>query len=94
MNDYFLGKCSLIVCDDQFWGISTPFLGVNDHYLGSVITLGSTDRVFGILLQIHKKNLGMGQTPHPFGNARIFKAPITASGENLFKISCRAITIN
>ena len=28
-------------------------------------TLGSTDTVFGILLQIHQKNLGRGQTPPP-----------------------------
>ena len=34
VGDYFLGKCSLIVGDDQFWGISAHFLGVNDHYLG------------------------------------------------------------
>ena len=32
MNDYFLGKCSLIVGDDPFWGISAHFWGVNDHY--------------------------------------------------------------
>ena len=37
VNDYFLGKCSLIVGDDQFWGISAHFLGVNDHYLGWVM---------------------------------------------------------
>ena len=34
VNDYFLGKCSLIVGCDQFWGISNHFLGVNDNYLG------------------------------------------------------------
>jgi len=34
VNDYFLGKCSLIVGDDPFWGISDHFLGVNYHYLG------------------------------------------------------------
>ena len=27
VHDYFLGKCSLIVGDDQFWGISAHFLG-------------------------------------------------------------------
>ena len=27
MNDYFLGKCSLITGDDPFWGISARFLG-------------------------------------------------------------------
>ena len=35
-------------------------------------------RVFGILLQIHQKNLGIGQTPPLFGNAKIFTAPVTA----------------
>ena len=34
VSDYFLRKCSLIVGDDQFWGISAHLLGVNDHYLG------------------------------------------------------------
>ena len=27
VSDYFLGKCSLIVGDDQFWGISAHFFG-------------------------------------------------------------------
>ena len=31
VNDYFLGKCSLIVSDDKFLGISADFMGVNDH---------------------------------------------------------------
>ena len=34
MNDYFLGKRSLIVGDDQFWGTNSHFLRVNDHYFG------------------------------------------------------------
>ena len=32
VNDYFLGKCSLIVGEDKFWVKSAHFLGVNYHY--------------------------------------------------------------
>ena len=64
----------LIVSVDQFWVISAHFFWANYHYLGWVITLGSTHWVFGILRQIHQKNLGRGQTPPFFGNARILRA--------------------
>ena len=80
MSDYFLGKCSLIVGDDQFSGISTHFWGV---------ILGSTDRVFGILLQIHQIFFGRGQTLPPlFGNGNGWDCMVSGWGEVQNTLRC------
>ena len=50
------------VGDDLFWRIRAHFLGVNDCYLGWVITLRSTLCAVSNPL----KNLGLGQRPPPW----------------------------
>ena len=76
VNDNFLGKCSLIVGDDQFWGISAHLLG------GKWSLFGLSDAWVGFLGYTYKstKKSWHGSDPPPFfGNARIFTAPITAA---------------
>ena len=63
VNDYFLRKCSLIVGDDKFWGISAHFLG------GKLPSFGLSDAwvgFLGILLQIHQKILAWVRPPPLF----------------------------
>ena len=62
MNDYFLGKCSLIVGDDQFWGISAHFLG------GKWSLFGLSDAWVGFLGYTYKstKKSWHGSDPPPF----------------------------
>ena len=76
VNDYFLGKCSLIVGVDQFWGGSA-------HFLGGILSLfGLSDARVGFLGYTYKstKKSWHGSDPPPpfFGNARIFKASVPA----------------
>ena len=56
VNDYFWGKCSLIVGDDLFWEISAPFLGGKLSQFG-LITLGSTHLGMGQKAQLKEDKL-------------------------------------
>ena len=62
VSDYFLGKCSLIVGDDQFWGRSA-------HFLGGILSLfGLSDAWVGFLGYFYKstKKSWHGSDPTPF----------------------------